>query len=188
MAKTLAEVGLRQLSGDSDTEESAYGSYVARTYLMERALDGIVHYPILGIGANNFVTYSGIWHEVHMTYLQICVEGGIPSLILYLWFFGRGFSNLRTLRKAKNLDEHTVLFVGALHSSMIGFVVGASFAPEAYQFFPYFAVAFTATMLQTLKEREQEGHEIQPGTTKKSRHFLEAYAHYGRADAVTPVR
>lgn len=174
------------LSGDSSTDQSAYGSYEDRKYLMERAIEGIENYPILGIGVNNFMTYSLIWHEVHMTYLQICVEGGIPALILYLWFFGRGFRNLRILRKTKNLDEHTVLFVGALQSSLIGFVVGASFAPEAYQFFPFFAVAFTATLLQTVKETEQEHGAVPPAS--KPHHFLEVYAHYGRTGAVTPVR
>jgi O-Antigen ligase len=173
------------LSGDSSTEQSAYGSYENRKYLMVRALEGIENYPILGIGVNNFMTYSQNWHEVHMTYLQVTVEGGIPALILYLWFFGRGFGNLRILRKAKNLDQHTVLFVGALQSSLIGFVVGALFAPEGYQFFPYFAVAFTATLLQTVKEREKEPVAAAPAP--KPRHFLEAYAYNGRTGAVTPV-
>jgi hypothetical protein len=141
------------LSGDSATEESAYGSYEARKFLMQRAFEGIEHYPVFGIGVNNFTSYSGIWHEVHMTYLQICVEGGIPALILYVLFFRRGFKNLKILRSTPNLDQQTVLFVGALHSSLIGFAVGACFAPEAYQFFPYFAIAFTATLLQTVKER-----------------------------------
>lgn len=175
------------LSGDSSTDQSAYGSYEDRKYLMLRALEGIKDYPVFGIGVRNFNTYSLIWHEVHMTYLQICVEGGIPVLILYLMFFGRGFKNLKILLKTKNLDEHTVLFVGALHSSLIGFVVGAVFAPEAYQFFPYFAVAFTATLLQTVKERE-----LEPGTAspppKKPRHFLEVYADHGRTGAISPVR
>ncbi len=135
------------LSGDSTTDESAYGSYQDRMFLMERALDGIEHYPIFGVGVNNFVTYSTIWHEVHMTYLQIAVEGGIPAMVLFLMFFWDGFKNLKILRRTKNLDEHTVLFVGALHSSLIGFAIGALFAPEAYQFFPYFAVAFTATLV-----------------------------------------
>jgi O-antigen ligase len=122
-----------------------------------------------------------------MTYLQICVEGGIPALILYLMFFGRGFKNLRILLKTKNLDADIVLFVGALHSSLIGFVVGALFAPEAYQFFPYFAVAFTATLLQIVKEREAQTGPESP-LPKKPRHFLETYADYGRTGAVTPVR
>jgi O-antigen ligase len=177
------------LSGSSTTEQSAYGSYEDRKYLMLRALNGIEHYPILGLGVNNFVTYSGIWHEVHMTYLQICVEGGIPALILYLMFFGRGFKNLKVLLKTKNLDSDIVLFVGALHSSLIGFIVGALFAPEAYQFFPYLAVAFTATLLQTVREREQ-GAPTGPASMppKKPRHFLETYANYRGTGAVTPVR
>ncbi len=175
------------LNGDSTTDASAYGSYRDRMYLMERALDGIEHYPIFGIGNNNFLTYSLNWHEVHMTYLQIAVEGGIPCMIIYLMFFRCGFKNLKIMRKATNLDEHTILFVGALHSSLIGFVVGACFAPEAYQFFPYFAVAFTSTLLQTLKERELEPNTPLPGP-RKPRHFLEVYANYGRTGAVTPVR
>jgi hypothetical protein len=175
------------LSGDSATEESAYGSYEARKYLMHRALEGIEHYPILGIGANNFTSYSGIWHEVHMTYLQICVEGGIPVLVLYLLFFRRGFKNLKILRKTPNLDQQTVLFVGALHSSLIGFAVGACFAPEAYQFFPYFAIAFTATLLQTVKERVEPLAVAPLPPPRNSRHLLETYANYGRADSATPL-
>jgi len=58
------------------------------------------------------------------------------------------------LRKTKNLDSDIVLFVSALHSSLIGFVVGALFAPEAYQFFPYFAVAQTSVILAIVQEQE----------------------------------
>ncbi len=175
------------LSGDSTTDESAYGSYEDRKYLMLRAIDAIEHYPIFGLGTRNFPTYSLIWHDVHMTYLQICCEGGIAVLILYLMFFYCGFKNLRTLRKTKNLDPDIVLFIGALQSSLVGFVVGACFAPEAYQFFPYFAVAFTATLLQIVKEREQApGPALPP--PKKPRHFLEVYADRGTIGAVSPVR
>jgi len=154
---------------------------------MERAIQGIENYPLFGLGVDGFGTYSGIWIEVHMTYLQIAVEGGIPALIIYLMFYRCGFKNLRIMRKAKNLDEHTVLFVGALHSSLVGFAVGAVFAPEAYQFFPYFAVAFTATMLQTLKERELESGTAPPSPSNP-RHFLEVYADHGTIGAITPVR
>src|SRR5450759_4132542 len=71
------------LSGGSTTDQSAYGSYQDRKYLMLRAIDGIEHYPILGVGVRDFPTYSLIWADVHMTYLQICVEGGIAVLIIY---------------------------------------------------------------------------------------------------------
>jgi len=175
------------LSGNSTTEESAYGSYQDRKYLMVRAVEAIETYPIFGIGVRNFPTFSLIWHDVHMTYLQVAAEGGIAVLILYLMFFWRAFKNLKVLRQTKNLDPDIVLFVGALQSSLVGFVVGALFAPEAYQFFPYFAVAFTSTLLRTIKEQEQE-----PGTAppppKKPRHFLEVYADRGTTGAVSPVR
>ena len=173
------------LSGNSGTEESAHGSYEQRKYLMLRSLEGIEHYPVFGIGVNNFTTYSGVWREVHMTYLQVCVEGGIPVLILYLMFFRKGFKNLKILRKTPNLDEHTVLFVGALHSSLIGFAVGASFAPEAYQFFPYFAIAFTATLLQIVKERAEASATAPFQPSRKPKSFLEVYAD-GRAGAAAP--
>jgi hypothetical protein len=175
------------LSGDSTTDQGAYGSYEDRKYLMSRAVEAIEHYPVFGIGVHNFPTYSGIWHDVHMTYLQICAEGGIAVLVIYLMFFWRAFKNLKTLRQMKNLDPDIVLFIGALQSSLVGFVVGACFAPEAYQFFPYFAVAFTATLLQTIKENEQgPGSALPP--PKKPRHFLEVYADHGTTDAVSPVR
>ena len=176
------------MEGGSSDVRSAYGSYEDRKYLMVRALDAIEHYPIFGVGVKDFPTYSLIWHDVHMTYLQICAEGGIAVLILFLMFFWRGFKNLKILRQTKNLDPDIVLYVWALQSSLVGFVVGACFAPEAYQFFPYFAVAFTATLLRTIQEQQPE---LTPGTApppKKPRHFLEVYADHGNTGAVFPVR
>ncbi len=73
---------------DTDSQSSAYGSYEQRRILISRSLDGIEHYPVLGIGLHNFSTYSGVWRDVHVTYLQIAVEGGILCLILYLLFLG----------------------------------------------------------------------------------------------------
>lgn len=154
--RLLATTGDAQ---DTVEEEQAYGSFEARKFLMERALQGIEQYPVLGVGINNFLTYSGVWHEVHMSYLQIGVEGGIPALVLYLLFFSRGFVNLRKLRRAGGLDVQTTLFVGALHSSLIGFVVGALFAPEAYQFFPYFTVGYTSALLAIVQKAPLPEHQ-----------------------------
>jgi hypothetical protein len=146
---------LEAMSGQVDTEEEgrAYGSYEDRKYLIRKSLEGIEHYPILGLGVRNFETYSGIWTEVHLTYLQIAVEGGIPSLILYLLFLASAFRNLRKLRRG-DLDAQTRLFVGGLHSSLVGFVVGAFFAPEAYQYFPYFYVAYCSVLVAMIKEHK----------------------------------
>jgi O-antigen ligase len=169
----------------TDERGEAYGSFEARKYLMQRAIEGIEHYPLFGLGMKNFEVYSGVWHDVHMTYLQIAVEGGIPSLILYLLFFSRAFSNLRKLLRRKDLDEHTTLFVGGLHSSMIGFAVGALFAPEAYQFFPYFAVAYTSALAATLTQRETAPQS--PAAGRWSRRYGVVSANH-RANDLTPVR
>jgi len=141
---------------DADSGEGAHGSYEARKYLMKKAAAAIVEYPIFGIGVRNFTSYSGDWHEVHMAYLQIACEGGIPAVILYLLFFGAGFRNLRILRRRKDLPPDFKIYIGAVHSSLVGFVVGALFAPEAYQFYPYFAVAYTSAMVAMLKAPSEQ--------------------------------
>jgi O-Antigen ligase len=141
-------------SGSSAEQDSAHESYEERRDLMVKAVATITEYPLLGVGPGDFVVYSGMWRDVHVSYLQIAVDGGIPVLILYLLFFARGFANLRVLSQTKNLDDETVLFLGALKSSLVGFVVGACFAPEAYQFFPYFTVCYTSVLCAMTKERQ----------------------------------
>ena len=144
---------------NNDLDESAWGSYQQRQQLITESLKGSVRYPI-GMGLGNFTVYSGTWREVHVAYLQILVEGGFASLVLYLLFFARGFSNLKKLRRMPIHDPEIALFSGALYATLIGFIVGAFFAPEAYQYFPYFAVAYTSVLLAIVKEREApEGSE-----------------------------
>jgi len=169
---------------DTGVEVSAHGSYEQRRLLMIRSLEGIEHYP-WGIGMGNFPNYSGTWREVHVSFLQIAVEGGIAACILYMLFFARGFGNLRQLRRiAGNDDKERDLFASALHSSLVGFLVGALFAPEAYQYFPYFAVAYTSVLLAIAKEKEPAAPELvklpsQPPWRWRSR---------GRAGEFMPTR
>jgi hypothetical protein len=102
-------------------------------------------------------------------------------------FISRGFKNLRKLRRMRDLDSETVLLAGALHSSLIGFLVGAFFAPEAYQFFPYFAVAYTSVLFAIVRERENPSLPTAdaPGRT---RDVTEIYANNRRPNVLTPVR
>jgi len=137
----------------SDLDKSAYGSYEQRRYLMGKSLEAIEHYP-LGVGLGDFPVYSGVWRDVHVSYLQIGAEGGIAALVLYLLFFSRGFANLKRLRRLPSRDAEMDLFAGALFATLVGFLVGACFAPEAYQYFPYFAVAYTSVLYAIAKERE----------------------------------
>jgi len=163
---------------DTGMEVSAHGSYEQRRYLMIKSLEGIEHYP-LGIGLGNFGNYSGTWRDVHVAYLQIAVEGGIGALVFYLLFFSRGFSNLRQLRGMPGYDKETELFAMALHSSLIGFLAGALFAPEAYQFFPYFAVGYTSVLLAIAKEKEHTKEPVslqQPPAPRKVRELASDFS------------
>ena len=139
---------------DTGLEESAHDSYQQRQMLIVESLHGIARYP-WGIGLGNFTVYSGVWREVHVSYLQIAVEGGIGSFVLYVLFFARGFANLKRLRRMPSYDPEIDLFSGALYATLIGFVVGACFAPEAYQLFPYFAVAYTSVLLAIAQDKER---------------------------------
>ncbi len=168
-------------------QKRAYGSYEERRYLMNRAIEGIEHYPILGIGVRNFQTYSRVWKDVHMAYLQIAVEGGIPSLILYLLFFGSAFRNLRKVRRSPDLDAQTKVFVGGLHASLVGFVVGALFAPVAYQFFAYFYVAYSSVLLALIKERK-ELPSVEPAVEDWRRRYWAVRARKRNSDDLTLVR
>jgi hypothetical protein len=67
-----------------------------------------------------------------------------------------------------NHDPDIDLFSGALYATLIGFIVGAFFAPEAYQYFPYFAVAYTAVLLAIAKEKEQPEGSMVPNQVQQT--------------------
>jgi len=141
--------------GQSQAQETAEESYEERKALVGRALEAIAEYPVLGLGTENFVIYSGMWREVHVAYLQIAADGGIAALILYLLFFRRGFVNLRSLREKETVEEVEV-FIGALHASLIGFVIGAAFSPQAYVYFPYLTVGYTSVLAAIARQSEDK--------------------------------
>ena len=159
---------------NTSEEDTAHKSYEERKELMLRALDAIREYPVLGVGVGDFIVYSGLWKQVHASYLQVGAECGIPVLILYLMFFSRGFANLKSLSRSKNLDSDTKLFIGALVSSLVGFMVGSCFAPEGYQYFPYFTVCYTSVFLAMSKEREASTVAPQGFATPPVRRFSPA--------------
>ena len=104
-------------------------------------------------------------------------------------FFWRGFQNLKLLRKTKISTTDIAVRLGS-DSSLVGFVVGALFAPETYQFFPYFAVAFTADFVA---DNEMKRARQGPGPTPpppKSRVISWRFMPIARTEhgAVSPVR
>jgi O-antigen ligase len=173
--------------GEGEQGGSAYGSYEQRRELMVSAVEGIVRYPILGLGVGNFVSYSGQWREVHMTFLQVAVEVGLPAFVFYLMFFGRALGNLRKLRRMRDLDPKIDLFASALHASLIGFLTGACFAPEAYQYFPYFSVAYTSVLMAIVSQNPSGA--LRASSPQLNRfEAKKIFAHLGKANEPISVR
>ena len=136
----------------TDDVESAYGSAQARTELLWRSVEVTFTHPLFGVGPGNFPVMSGSWHVTHNSYTQMSAEGGLPALILYVMILWRGFKNVRATKRLARSKEEFALIAGALHASLAGFAVGSFFSSYAYQFFPYFLVAYTTALLWIAKK------------------------------------
>jgi len=173
---------------DSSEKMTAYWTYQERKFLMVKAVEGILHYPLTGVGTGVFPAYSGHWKTVHMTYLQIAAEAGIPVLVLYLLFFGAGFRKLRDLLRKPDPKSEVTLFSWALFCCLLGFAVGACFAPEAYQFFPYFTVAYISALSATVREREADLLALAQQPVPSGFKITKKYESYGQIRPVHLVR
>lgn len=154
-----------RLKGTFDSEDdtaSAYGSAEQRQQLFWRSLEVTAEHPLFGIGPGNFPIISGSWRETHNSYTQMSSEGGMPALVLYAIILWAGFKNLKRTRKLSGNSKDVKLFAGALHASLAGFLVGSLFASCAYQFFPYFLVAYTTVLLRIAKEQVARSVKDEP--------------------------
>ncbi len=159
-----AIVGER-LKGTFDSNEDVAASYSSseqRQQLFWQSIKVTAQHPLFGVGPGNFQVISGIWHETHNSYTQMSSEGGIPALIFYLVILWYGFKNIRRTKQLSTRKKEFKLLAGALNASLAGFVVGSFFASDAYQFFPYFLVAYTTALLRIAKEYASESRMNEP--------------------------
>jgi hypothetical protein len=131
---------------------SAYGSVLQRERLFRRSLEVTEEHPLFGVGPGNFLVISGNWQVTHNSFTQMSAEAGLPALALYLWFLGRGFNNLRALKRLSEGRGNFGALAGGLRASFAGYTVGSFFASAAYQFFPYLLVAYTTVLLRIARQ------------------------------------
>jgi O-antigen ligase len=147
---------LRQrLKGTFESREdavSAYDSAQQRQQLFWRSIEVTLQHPLFGVGLNNFAMVSGNWHVTHNSFTEMSSEGGVPAFVLYVLILLRAFKNTRAARRIASRGRSEYLLAGALHASLAGYLVGALFASTAYEFFPYFLVAYTTALLRLTKE------------------------------------
>lgn len=140
-------------------QESAYGSTQERWNLLIQSLKVTAQHPLFGVGPGNFEVLSGHWRVTHNSYTQISSEGGVVAFVLYGMILWRGFANLAATKRLSRRAEETRLLASALRASLIAFVVGSFFASEAYQFFPYFFVAYTTALYAIAARESADGRD-----------------------------
>jgi putative inorganic carbon (hco3(-)) transporter len=126
---------------------SAYGSSEARQALFWRSIHVTMEHPLFGIGAGNFDSISGNWHDPHNSYTQMSSEGGMPAFILYIVILWCGFENVTAAKRRAGGRPKLKVLADALRASMFGFMAGSYFGSDCYQFFPYFLIAYTTALL-----------------------------------------
>ena len=145
--------------------EGDKGSWQARKELLILSIKTTVEYPVLGVGAGNFQVISD-WHVTHNSYTELSAEGGIPALILYLLIIRRTFINLREAQVFARGHPDLQLLDGALRVSFAAFMVGSFFDSVAYNYFPYFLIAYTGALLKITKARSAEATDVDQANKK----------------------
>lgn len=135
-------------SESNQSQQSAYESAQARREIFIKSLEVTATHPFLGIGPGNFPIISGSWHVTHNSYTQMSAEAGIPALLLYVLILWRGFKNTGTIKRIARGRREAVLLASGFRASLAAFIVGSFFASVAYEFFPYFLVAYTTALSQ----------------------------------------
>jgi len=104
-------VVVNRLSTTFDLSES---SNVTRLSAWRTSLEAIRQNPLLGGG--RVATESGEFYNAHNNYLQIWIEGGLISLIGFLWLFGAAFRDLSFVHRRATRREYSLLAVCLLAS------------------------------------------------------------------------
>ena len=131
----------------------ASGSWAAREALLKLSIQQTILHPIFGVGCNNFQIVAD-WHVAHNSYTQTSAEGGILALILYLLIIRRTFINLKEIERLARGHPDLLLLGSALKVSYAAFLVGSFFDSVAYNFFPYFLIAYSGALLQIARSRQ----------------------------------
>ena len=163
-----------RLTGTFNSEEdvaSAYGSSQQRQELFWQSVDVTEKHPLFGIGPGNFPILSGSWHVTHNAYTQVSSEGGLPALVLFGLVLWLGCNNVRKSKRLGRGQKEITILAGSLNASLAGFIVGSVFASTAYQFFPYFLVAYSTALLAISKKSASLSQQFQSGNelTAKNR-------------------
>ncbi|WP_182911877.1 O-antigen ligase family protein [Sphingomonas cavernae] len=107
-------------------ELSQAGTYTGRVELIGEAWDRASDAILIGIGADQFRNVSPVRQPVHNLYLLLWIEGGLPSLIGWLWMMGILAISAISMRRYDRLGAALALSVFAT------FVIYCGASPHMY--------------------------------------------------------
>ena len=166
----------------SQADMAAHGSIKHRWMLLKESLIVTAEHPLVGVGPGNFKGFTGTWQVTHNSYTEMSSEAGLPALFLYLMILWFAFKNLHESKRLVGGQDEFMLFAGALHASLIGYVIGSFFASVAYSFFPYFLVAYTTALLKVSRDGAPSALDSK-GARKGNGLRLGIYGNEGKARA-----
>jgi probable O-glycosylation ligase (exosortase A-associated) len=133
---------VERVSTSFNMEKDATGSAQARWEDAKAAVSFIVRNPVIGSGIGMDVLQLNkdvgpMWVGVHNVYLEYGMDLGLPGLILFLALLASCFASTRFAVQRAFLTPalRDVGYLGeAIQLSLIAFMVGGLFAPDAYKF------------------------------------------------------
>ena len=148
---------LARLNTITNIEADRTGSAQGRWEDIHLAVRVTAANPVIGVGlgqdllALDEVRERPTWRSVHNAFLQYSVDLGLPGLLLFL---GLVIASFRSARMVKRRAARTPgmrdlrIIASGVQIALVAFLVGASFAPIAYQFY-FFCVAGLAVALKS---------------------------------------
>lgn len=175
--QSSSDVLFRRFKGTFDPKEDSafsYGSAQQRRGLFWRSIEVTKEHPLFGIGAGNFAALSGSWHVTHNSFTEMSSEGGVPAFILYGVILWCGFKNVRATKRRTQGRGKSLLLAWAFQASLAAYVIGSLFASAAYQFYPYFLVAYTTALFRITKNSVNHTEETQSLRRERQLEILDA--------------
>jgi probable O-glycosylation ligase (exosortase A-associated) len=152
----LPEGYLARVNTITDIEADRTGSAQGRWEDIHLALQVTAEHPVIGVGlgqdllALDQVRERPNWRSVHNAFLQYSVDLGLPGFLLFL---GLIIATFRSARRVERRAAQTpamrelMILASGVQVALVAFLVGAFFAPIAYQFY-FFCVAGLAVALK----------------------------------------
>ena len=139
------------------TQNDQTRSAQERQALFERAVEVIIHHPVIGVGVGNFGIYSLKDKVAHNAYLEIAAELGVTGFIAYMVLI---FAPLGTLKRIEReaystraghggwseRERETYFLSIGLQAVLVAYMVCSFFQSSQYFWYLYYIVAYTVSL------------------------------------------